>query len=353
MTQYSAAACFFELTQEPGQEIQLLPDGLSRSWDGRPKDAPGWLINQSIADRLTAKIHARINRSVVDYEHQTLYAEMNGKPAPAAAWWSRVQYRPGAGLFAVDVDWKDAAKAMLKADEYKYISPFIIYEKGTGVVVDILHAGLTNVPAIDGMKEVFSRAAARYSLHPDTGDNSMDIKPETLTALGLKADADAEALHTAVAALAAHKPAEGTVRVAFKTESLSLLGLDSKADSTAVVNAIAALKAKADKSDAGSADNSTRDDTIKALQAEVAALKSKQGESEVNGLIEAGLKDGRILPKMETWARSLGAVGLKAYLEEAQPIAALSGMQTANYTPLPNGQDAKWDDHLKKARGIQ
>ncbi len=74
----------------------------------------------------------------LDYEHQTLNSESNGQPAPAAGWATRFEWRPGAGLFALDVQWTDRARQMIEAGEYRYISPVFVASKVSGVVLDVL-----------------------------------------------------------------------------------------------------------------------------------------------------------------------------------------------------------------------
>ena len=77
-------------------------------------------------------------------------------------------------------------------------------------------------------------------------------------------------------------------------------------------------------------------DAMKQLQSQVAALSSKVHGSEIDRLINQGLNDGRLLPALENWARTLGATdvaALRTYLESVQPIAALSGMQSGGKPP--------------------
>ena len=66
------------------------------------------------------------------------------------------------------------------------------------------------------------------------------------------------------------------------------------------------------------------------LQGQVAALTARLNGGEVDGLVRGAMADGRLLPALEPWARELGGKDLgqlKAYLDKAPKIAALSGMQ--------------------------
>lgn len=140
-------------------EFQLFPAGRFNAQDGRPKDAPAWIMTGTIAARLIAAFNARKNPMVVDYEHQTVLTKDNGKPAPAAGWVHGLEWREGKGLFAVGVKWTDAARASIQSDEYRYISPVFHYNRQTGEVIGLLNAALTNNPALDGMESAVALRA--------------------------------------------------------------------------------------------------------------------------------------------------------------------------------------------------
>ena len=75
---------------------------------------------------------------------------------------------------------------------------------------------------------------------------------------------------------------------------------------------------------------------VSALQAQVAALSAQARTRTVDDLVAPALKDGRLLPPMEAWARELGAkdmAALSAFLATAQPLAALTGTQTGGKSP--------------------
>jgi len=59
-------------------------------------------------------------------------------------------------------------------------------------------------------------------------------------------------------------------------------------------------------------------------------------------VIEKAKQEGRIVPAMEGWARDLGKkdmAALQAFLDKAQPIAALAAMQTKT-TEKPDDDSA-------------
>lgn len=292
------AACVMELSAEKGR-LQLFPAGEFAARDGRPGPGKSWKLDAASAARLIAAAEARQTPFVIDYEHQTLNSAGNGKPAPAAGWFSALEWIEGKGLFAVDVAWTDAAAAMIEAGEYKFISPVFSYLPD-GTITELHMAALTNYPAIDGMEML---AAAKFATTKEDVMNK-----ELLKLLGLADNADEAA---AIAALTALVKKAG----------------DQEQD-------IAALKAKApEKPDPA---KFVPVETVARIQTEMAALKGQMHERQVEELVTGGLADGRILPAMEAWARELGkkdVAALKAFVDAAQPIAALAGTQTGGKKP--------------------
>lgn len=287
-----------------GREVRLLPAGRFHPADGRKLDVPGWYIDGPLAAQLIDRFNARRDARVIDYEHQTLLTEKNGQPAPAAGWFRALEWREGDGLYAVDIEWTAKAAAMIAAREYRYLSPVFSYDRD-GRVLEILHAALTNNPGLDGLTD-FAAALTAHFQQPEE-ETDMDLKA-LLAALGLpenKTEADA------LSAIAAMKAAAGQVD-----------GLTAQ---------VAALKAQSENPDP---EKFAPAAVVAALQKDVVALTAQIAGGEVERLIQQGLADGRILPAMETWARELGKKGvaeLKAYLDNASPVAALKGTQTGGH----------------------
>lgn len=282
------------------REVRLLPAGRFLPADGRKLDVPGWYLDGPGAARLIARFNARRDARVIDYEHQTLLTEKNGQPAPAAGWFGALEWREGDGLYATDIEWTEKASAHIAAREYRYLSPVFSYDRD-GHVLAILHAAITNNPGLDGLTDLAALTAHFQQTEEET---DMDLKA-LLAALGL-ADDKTEA--DAMSAIAALKAAAGQVD-----------GLTGQ---------VAALKAQIDRPDPA---KFVPVDAVAALQQQVAALTAQVAGTEVERMIQAGLADGRILPAMEKWARELGGkdvAQLKAYLDNASPVAALKGTQT-------------------------
>lgn len=300
------AALSFSLA--PGAaEIQLTPAGPTfRSGDGsgRPADVPAWRIDAAIAARLTAQLAARKNPLVIDYEHQTLLADQNGKPAPAAGWFKALEWREGQGLFATGVEWTASAAAMIAAGEYRYLSPVFEYNRQTGEVQAVRMAALTNNPGLDGMSAVALKAINDFA-------DSTDFQPEEST------------------------PMNETLK-----KLLATLGLPGDSLEADALSAVAALKATADgaagqiaalKAQAPDPAKFVPVQAVQDLQTQIAALSAAINKGEADKVIEAALDDGRLNPALKAWAEDLGKTdiaALKAYVEKAPAIAALKGMQT-------------------------
>lgn len=282
-----------------GAELQLTPAGEFRARDGRPEKLAGWKIDRDIARRVIERIQARGNRTVIDYEHQSLNAMTNGQPAPAAGWFSKVEWRDGKGLYATDVEWTPRAKEMIEKKEYLYFSPVVVYDKRNGEVLDILLGAVTNVPAVEGMDEIAERMAASYGNEPVKENDMSDLLKKLYAAAGI---------------------AEGA----------------SEADA---VTALAALKSKA----AAAPDPAKYVEVaaMTALQAEVANLKNAAAEKDVAELVSKALTDGKLIPAQEGWAKELGKkdlAALKTYLEKAPVIVAPNTTQTRGRGPASIAQ---------------
>lgn len=311
------AALYFDLSAATGDAgtaaaLQLLPAGEFRAKDGRPTECAAWLCNAGIAAGLISQLANSANSLVVDYEHQTLNAASNGQPAPAAGFFKQMEWREGQGLFATDVAWTAKARQMIADGEYRYLSPVFSYDKNTGAVLQILHAALTNTPALDGMTQVALRSLMLS--HPTTHEETMnETLKQLLAALSLAAtttEADAIAAVTA---------------------------LKAKADLVPTKDAeIAALKASA-----GSAANPDPAQfvpiaAVSALQQQLAALSLQVQSKDVVDAVSVALKEGRLLPAQEAWATELGKkdlASLKTYLASTAPIAALNGQQSGGKAP--------------------
>lgn len=336
------AVLSFDATLQPESAglSQLTPDGVFRSRDGRPEKLAGWRMSAAAAERVLARLRARQTPIVVDYEHQTLYAADNGQPAPAAGWIdpASVEYRPGAGLYA-PIRWTDRARAFIQAGEYLYLSPVLRTDEVTGDVLELLHVSLVNDPAVDGMAQVVA-LRARFDTQSNAGGGaSASAKPNTeesevnellkklVAVLGLPADANEEAAHSAVVALKARADQVQEVGTA--------LGV---AEGQSVTDAVVALKTKA--ASVPDLSGYVPRAMYEELRGQVVALKANSDTAEIDRLIQEGLEDGRIAGQATAdYLRAGGLVALKAHLKDAPGVAALKATQTGGKKPDGSAED--------------
>lgn len=88
------------------------------------------------------------------------------------------------------------------------------------------------------------------------------------------------------------------------------------------------------------------------MQNQVAALSRQLEDGERGELMEAALSDGRILPAQKDYWGKQPIAALKAYLEVAQPLAALAGTQTGGRAPANAGVAALTADQAKIAKSL-
>lgn len=321
----SALAALSLSVQTLGDGAQLLiPDGLFRSSDGsgRPEGVAGWRLTAQLAARVIADRRRRGVKIVVDYEHATLTRAKDGLPAPAAGWIdpAHLEYRPGVGLVATEVEWTTTAAGMLAAREYGYGSPVFPFDPTTGDVTGLHSFALTNDPGLTGVNTALSALTAA---HPQETPEVNETLKKLLAALGLAEDA-------------------------------------SEADITAAVDG---LKKKADAAPA--ADPAATPDPAKfvpveamqALQSEVAALSARINGDEAGRLIDQAIAQGKLIEAQRGWAADLGKkdlAALRAYVASAPAIAALAGMQTAGADPAAAAapQQSAADLAVCKALGL-
>jgi phage I-like protein len=302
-------ACLVNLSPSADGAIQIFPAGEFAVPNGAMRGTGPWRMDETHAKALIARVAARKNPLVLDYEHQSLLTAQNGQPAPAAGWIPSdgLEWRPD-GLYATRIEWTERARAMIAGGEYRFLSP-VFRADSKGHPIDLLNVALTNNPAIDGMQPVVTAARAFF--------------PES----------------TATRAESSTDLIDQPKRTAMTAIINAALGLAEDADEAAALAAINALKAPTEPDPARYAPVSVLQD----MQAQLAALKADQLHRDVRDLIEPALVDGRLLPAQKEWAEELGATNiaaLKGYLDTAQPIAALKSNQTSGKAPAGNGGSA-------------
>jgi phage I-like protein len=313
-------------TRSAPSRIRVLPDGEFDAVDGRPGNVEGvkakkWLMNAKAAQEVIAGFTARGLKLVIDYDHQTLRAETNGQPAPAAGWITALEYVAGKGLIA-SVDWTEDGGEAVAGREYIYLSPVFYYDKVTGAVTHLHSVALTNTPALNTLGEIAALAArADLLTHPPTKkDNDMD-KTKILVALGLPLDTGDDTALTALSVLSA----------AAKTREAEIAVL------------------KANQFDAA---KHIPLEEHKKVTAELATLKEAHDKSAHEALLKAALADACILPANEVYWRAQPFAALSEFLKDAKPLAVLSGTQTGGTAPAGAGGAALAAEELAVCKSL-
>jgi len=323
-------------------KTRLMPSGTFHAPRGAAVGAGPWNLTAEAAQEIIRLAAARSTDIAIDYEHQTLYAEQNGKPAPASGWVDprSLEFRED-GLYG-KVNWTAAARAAIEPGpngeppEYLYLSPVFPYD-ANGVPLDLLHLALTNTPAID--EGAAQLAAARMAIAHDVTDDAQEIdtvkREQLIATLGLATDATDEQIDTAIAALKAAKADAEAFRTALGAK-----------DDAKPAEAVAALKA----SSAAAPVDMTQFVPVAVYQEttqQLAALKANGNTAELDALIKQGLDDGRIPGEATAdWLREQGLAACKAHLEGAPSIAALKTTQTQGKPP--EGIETKGDGKLNE-----
>jgi len=281
--------------------LRLIPAGTFGASDGRQQGP--WELTDADGRRLVAEMAARQSDRYIDYEHATLHAKQSGQPAPAAGWFSALEWRPGDGLWAVDVAWTAAAAERIAAREYRYISPLFSFDAATGRVLQLLGASLTNDPGLDGLTDLAALAAQYLIPKPTTETRMPETLKKLLAALGLAETADEATALAAVQAL--------QTNVAALTAQAAATPDPAKYVPIASLSAVRAEHA--------------------ATQTQLAALTAKVRAAELDAVIEAGKAAGKITPALEGWAREYGTqnlAGLSAYLKDTAVVCTPGSTQT-------------------------
>ena len=330
------AALAYEITLEAGEggaarvpsRLLVLPDGEFSGVDGRPKgmtykNADGeeqpvkcaaWRLDAQVAQQIIGMYAAVGLDLVVDYDHQTLRSEENGKPAPAAGWITALEYEAGRGLWAT-VDWTDSGRESVASRSYRYLSPVFPFDPETGAPFFLHSVALTNTPNLNQLGEIAAMASRLLSINASTRHQPAD--PQLLPG---------ETMDIKTLLIALGLPLE-------TNESTALTALSAQ------TGKIKTLEAECSELRGKTFDPSKHIplEEHQKVVTELAALKSQQDTATHQQLLQAALSDGRILqPNADYWKQQPVAA-LQAFLQTAKPLAALTSLQTNGRPPVGGG----------------
>ncbi len=336
LSAFALAICTAQFSANTDSWLRIVPAGEFKAVDGRPVgdktgdgkpvECKAWLLTAERGQQIVAALKQKQDALVIDYEHQTLKAAGNGLPAPAAGWMKDFEWRED-GIYAL-CSWTPNAQSMISHNEYRYISSVFSYHPKTGLGNSVLHAALTNVPALDGLTDVLATAA--LSLFSSTSTNEDSIMEELLEQLrwmlnmpvGATVDDIKAQLQKLIAQLS-------------NGQGMAAASVDLSAILTTKDQALAALSQQV-QSTTPDPTKFVPIDVLNALHTQLAALTQQAQTDEGEALVTAALNDKRILPAEESWLRGMAKTNLaaaKELLANRPVIAALSQQQSAVIKP--------------------
>ncbi|WP_440411133.1 phage protease [Neorhizobium petrolearium] len=330
-----------------GAWIRLIPAGTFSGRDGRGPYHAGDLASLQHIAALTQRYHGP-TEILVDYEHQSLNAEKNGKPAPAAGWIKEVQARAD-GLYG-RVEWTANASAAIAAKEYRYLSPVYFHTKD-GKILALQNVALTNSPNLN-LPEV-----SAHSIFSATANTEVSMK-RVLAALGLSEGAGEDDVLTAINSLLTSSTA---IAVA--------AGLTKDAKSEAILAAVQSTVADRKKIAiaAGQKEDATTDQIVEAfrskqtatspdptqfvpiaqveaMQADIKALQKQLQDDKAEEAVEDAIRAGKIAPALKEWALDMHKASPAKFEEFVGKAPVLTSQQRTATAKAPGEAASALDD---------
>lgn len=280
------------------------------------------------------------NEFPIDWGHAMLDSVVvDPAESGKAAGWFTPQLKDD-GLWAVAVSWTPLAQKKLNDREFRYFSPAFSTEKD-GTIVGLTNIALTNLPATRDMNPLVADAK-EHAVDPVLKKFLEDMQASIQAGFNTRM----EALTTSIAAVRtqveAVKPAAGAAAAATTVVTLSSAALDAIADETP--EAKRAFKAEIHKLSGQTTTSAALGvilgwkaaaDGAAAKEAELVTLRAKVGDSEVERVIAAAEKEGKVTPATRPALVEMGKkdlATLTGYLSVAPRIAP--GARTE---PIPPG----------------
>lgn len=312
--------------------IKLIPAGTFSGRDGRGPFKAGDEKNLQRIAEMTRRYHGQTD-ILVDYEHQSIKSQENGKPAPASGWIKQVQGRAD-GLYG-RVEWTAAAAAAIEAKEYRYLSPVYFHTKD-GEILALQNVALTNSPNLD-LGDV-----SAHSIFSAANRTEVSMK-QILAALGLADGASETDVLVAINSLLTSSTAIAVAAGLTKDAK-------SEAIATAVQSAIADRKKIAIA--AGQKEDATTDQIVaafqsaqtagavdptkyvpiaqvQAMQADLKSLVERNASDDAEAAVAQAIRDGKLAPALKDWALSLHKSDPKRFEDFVGKAPVLTSAQRA------------------------
>jgi phage I-like protein len=261
-------------------------------------------------------------------------------PQRAAGWIKGIELRAD-GLWAVGVSWTELAAGMLRAREQRYFSPAFETDKA-GHIRKILNVALTLAPATHNLQPLVasrlggSRKATSMKLKKCSADDVAAMAEEMAKLAG--DDKDLKALAEKMKALAEggeesdddekDDEEEKTSEDDDKTEKTSQDD-EGKTEATSILALARQLTGKTSKGEIAGVLLAYKESAgkVEKLAKRVAELEGSSRKEEVEKLVTAASRAGKLTPAMRTQAVKLGNVDidmLKGWLSALPKIVAMT-----------------------------
>ena len=325
----SALSLSLSQTGVPANHFLIFPEGDAiKAKDGRPFDAPAWVMKKDNGMALAASLNQSAKDLVIDYEHQTILSKENGQPAPAAGWLKAGSflYVDGVGLCSNNYEFTAKAKDYIDNGEYRFKSPVVLYNKA-GVVLGLHSVAITNDPALSILDELKPALLTATITIPETQQQENSMNPLLALILASLDLAETTTEEQAIAALN-----QNFADIKGKATAKGLMLDDGKL--------LASLSAEIDKVDEKFATAQAQEpdpskyvpiEVVTALNEKIAELQGNQKDP-AEELVAEALSNGQLLPAQQSWAMLYAQKdlqGFKDYLSRQPKIAALTQSQTA------------------------
>lgn len=314
-------------------EIKIVPLGKVNTTKG------DFIVDNVSVNEIISTFHSRKIDIVIDYEHQTLL----NVQAPAAGWIKNLN--KGEDAIVASVEWTEKAREYLKNKEYRYLSPVVLVRKSDNRAIELQSVALTNTPAINGM----------FAVCKDNSDieeeMEMNLK-ELAKLLGLQEDATEDDVKAAIEKIRGNgtqsqdgveggatkaddeQNGENSEEVVANSTILGLLGMDKGASTADVAAKIMSLSSKSN------------------VEEELLELKAYMAKKESDELVKQALKDGKITPAQEEWARSYALSdkkGFEKFVEKAPKVVPTGKMSLSD---APASETVEYDKAILKNCGV-
>ncbi len=356
------AACSLVMqATDDTQYLVLIPEGTFKGADGRPTDAPHWVLTPERGQQIVAALNQRGVDMVIDYDHATLDNEQKQQGnAPASGWLKAggFTYVEGVGVCSENYQWTDKAQAAIAANEYKYLSP-VLYYTATGEVVGLHSSALTNKPNLD-LPQAKLAALSEEFLSTDSSMNE-ELLERLRWMLNLPITATAEDISAELEKLKAQLAEKSGVTIAANGQHLfdALAALDGRLAANAEFVQIASIEPLTE----------FQPDPNKWVPMAVYQEALQQGQflaanaeqEKFDQVFTAACSDGRLTGQATIeWVKQRAqtdVAGTIAYIEGLPKIAALTQQQSHTLNIAANKQQGQQftpeDLAVAQAMGVQ